>query len=321
MSQKVRWGIIGAGRIAAQFANDLQFANNAELVAIAARSETRAQNFASQHNVPASYGSYEALYGAEDIDAVYIATPHTHHKQQTASVIDANKSVLCEKPLTINQEECQQLISLSDRTDRYIMEGMWTYFLPAIQKAKQWIEEGFIGDIKHLKADFGYPQLPFDANRREYDKNLAGGCLLEMGIYPVAIAWFFLQRDPIAMNVLSRHAPNGVEDDITMVFDYGDFTATLATSFRCKLQNWCYIIGDKGYIAIPDFWRAKECSLYELETRVNHFTDNRQGLGFEFEIEAASNDILNNNKQSAVMPLLASLKFQQHMDTIRSEFN
>ena len=320
MSKKVRWGILGAGRIAAQFADDIQYANHAELVAIAARNLGKAHSFAERFDIDKAHGSYSALYNDANVDAIYIATPHTHHLQQTIDTVNAGKHVLCEKPFTINQVECEQVLALSKTNSSYIMEGMWTYFLPAIQKARQWIEDGRIGAIKHIKADFGYPQLPFDASRREYDTNLAGGCLLEMGIYPVAIAWYFLQSNPISMDVLVRNAPNGVEDDLTFIFDYGETTATLATSFRCKLQNWCYVIGDKGWIAIPNFWRAHECFLYELDTQVDHFDDQRKGQGFEYEIESVSKDILNGKKESTIMPLHISLKFQQHMDLIRQHF-
>ena len=318
MSKKIRWGIIGAGRIAAQFANDIKYTSNAELVAIAARDMERAQAFADTHQLATAYGDYDSLYRAENVDAVYIATPHTHHKQQTINAVNAGKAVLCEKPFTVNSEECEELIEMATTSGQYIMEGVWTYFLPALQKAKQWVDEGRIGSIKHVKVDFGYPQLPFDPKRREYNKDLAGGCLLEMGIYPIAMAWYFLQRDPITMKVLAGKAPNGVEDDVSMLFDYGDMTATLGTSFRCKLQNWCYVIGDEGYIAIPDFWRANECFLYQLDTQVEHFDDQRKGQGFEFEIEAVSNDILSGQKQSIVMPLDNSLRFQQHIDRIRT---
>lgn len=316
--RKVNWGIIGAGGIARQFARDIQYTSNSHLAAVAARAESGARTFAQQNDIENYYGSYEQLYQDSSIDAIYIATPHTLHYQQTCDIIHSGKAVLCEKPFTINQHQCGKLIDLAAQHSSFVMEGMWTYFLPAIIQAKQWIDAGRIGTIKHLKADFGYPMLPFNASQRVYDKTLAGGCLLDMGIYPIAIAWYFLRQDPIDVHVVARHAPNGVEDDMAMMFNYPDFVATLGTSFRCKLQNWCYIIGDQGYIAIPDFWRASKCFLYELDTLVDQFDDGRQGEGFEFEIEAAANDILAGKKQSSIIPLRDSLKFQQHMDKVRS---
>lgn len=318
--KKVNWGIIGAGRIAGQFARDIHYTTNSHLAAVAARTESGAQAFAQQYGIENYYGSYQQLYEDPSIDAVYVATPHTLHYQQTCDIIRSGKAVLCEKPLTINQHECNQLIDLAAQHSSFIMEGMWTYFLPAIIQARQWVDSGRIGTIKHLKADFGYPMLPFDPEQRVYNKALAGGCLLDMGIYPIAIAWHFLRQDPTDMHVVARHAPNGVEDDIAMIFNYPDCVATLGTSFRCKLQNWCYIIGDQGYIAIPDFWRAQQSFLYEGDTLVDQFDHQHQGEGFEFEIEAAANDILSGKKQSSIMPLSNSLKFQQHMDRVKSAY-
>ena len=320
MKDTVRWGLIGAGRIARQFAEDILHTNNATLQAVASRDQQRAERFAKQHQLPKAYGDYQTLYDDPDIDAIYIATPHTHHLRQSTAILEAGKAVLCEKPMTINTAECLELIEQTKQSNQYLMEGMWTYFLPAIQKAKQWLLDGKIGTLKHIKADFGYPQLPYDAKRREYNAELAGGCLLEMGIYPVAAAWFFSQQQPQHIRVLSKHAANGVEDDVAIWLDYGDTLATLGTSFRCKLQNWCYLIGDQGYIAIPDFWRASECHLYELDTLVDSFQDHRKGEGFEFEIQSVSNDILSGKTESDIMPLSNSLIFQQLMDSIREKF-
>ena len=318
--KRLRWGMIGAGRISAQFARDMQFVHNAELSAVAARDLDNAEAFAEAHQISNYYGGYEALYQDPNIDAIYIATPHSCHLEQSKAALASGKAVLCEKPVTINLEECRELVEFADKGEYFLMEGMWTYFLPAIQKAREWLADGRIGKLTNIKADFAYPQLPYDPKSRVYNRDLAGGCLLEMGIYPVAIAWYFMNRDPLSMQVLAKYAPNGVDDEVNMLFDYGDVTATLATSFRCKYQNGCFLIGEKGYIAIPDFWRAKECHLYELDTKVDHFSDERKGDGFEFQITQASEDILLQKKQSDVMPLASSLKFQQHMDAIKAQF-
>jgi predicted dehydrogenase len=316
--ERVRWGILGTGRIAQQFAQDLAHVENGELIAVASRSVEGATQFARRFDVPNAHGSYAELFADESVDAVYIATPHTMHAQNCLDAFDAGKAVLCEKPLTTTPAECETVVAAAARTGCYLMEGMWTFFLPAVRTALEWTAQGRIGRLKHIKADFGYPLLPFDAQRREYDAALGGGCLLEMGIYPVALAWLFLRREPRRMHVIRRDAPNGVEDDIAALFDYDDCTATLATSFRCKLQNWAYIIGDEGYIAIPDFWRASECSLYRLDERVDRFSDGRVTLGFEFEARAASCDILARRQQSAVVPWSSSATFQDHIAKVKA---
>ncbi|WP_460804582.1 Gfo/Idh/MocA family protein [Microbulbifer agarilyticus] len=318
--KKVRWGILGAGRIANQFANDIRFAPNAELSAVAARSGESAIKFAEEYGIDHAYAGYDALMASSEIDAIYIATPHNLHIDQTKNAMAAGKAVLCEKPLVVNSRECEELVAFARAEGQYLMEAMWTWFLPALRKAKQWVDDGRIGKIRHIKADFGYP-IPYSNDRREYDNRLAGGCLLEMGIYPVAIAQYFLQDEPQDLSVRAHLAPNGVEDDVVITADYAQgVVASLATSFRCKLQNWAYIIGEEGYIAIPDFWRADECSLFKLDERVDHFKDDRHGLGFEFEIIAASADILARKTQSDIVSHEASLAFQRVMERIKKHF-
>lgn len=316
--KKIRWGILSTGRIAHQFAQDMAHVANGELVAVAARTRECAVAFAGQHRIPHAYAGYDSLLADPQVDAVYVATPHTLHLEHSTAALRAGKAVLCEKPLTISTTSCSTLLDTARRNGGYLMEGMWTYFLPAIQVAQRWVAEGRIGRIRHIKADFGFPLQPFDATRREYDVSLAGGCLLEMGIYPIALAWLFLRQDPASVHVVARHAPNGVEDDVALLFNYADCTATLGTSFRAKLQNWAYIIGDEGYVAIPDFWRARECRLFRLDECIDHFDDGRVSLGFDYEATAVGNDLLQGRTESPIVPWSASLKFQEHIDRVRS---
>ncbi len=197
-----------------------------------------------------------------------------------------------------NPAECQSLIDAADASGGYLMEGMWTWFLPAVRRALDWYRAGRIGELLHLKSDFGYP-LEYGERVREYDARLGGGAVLEMGIYPVAIARLFIGRGPERIQVSGRRAPNGVEDDMVAICDYGDCTATLATSFRCKLPNWTYLVGTEGTIAIPDFWCARRCLLYRLDQLVDEFDDGRSTGGFDYEIEAASREIAAGATESA----------------------
>ena len=319
MSKAVRFGIIGAGRIAQQFARDIQFAKEAELTAVASRDRARATEFAKQHSIKNSFSNYQSLVDSREIDVVYIATPHSHHLEQAELAMQAGKAVMCEKPVTLNSGECKQFIALAKQHDVYAMEAMWTHFLPAVVKAKEWVDAGLIGEIRQLKADFGYPLLPYRADLREYNSELGGGCMLEMGVYPTAIAWYFLkdhvkENHTQSLEAFARYAPNGVEDDLSWMVEYGDITATLGSSFRSKLKNYCWIIGDKGIIEIPDFWRATECKRYKLDTCVEEFSQDHKGDGFEYQIAAVCNDIKAGKKESSVVPLANSLAFQQHME-------
>jgi predicted dehydrogenase len=315
----IRWGIVGAGRIAHTFVQDMPATGNGSVQAIAARSGESAHSFARQYEITTAYEGYDALYADPNIDAIYIATPHTLHLQHAGDALRAGKAVLCEKPITINADECEQLIKVADETSAYLMEAMWTWFLPAVRKAKEWVDAGRIGKIVQIQSDFGYPQI-YSPDKREYDSDLAGGCLLEMGVYPVALTALFSDADPVEISVVSRQAPNGVEDGVVATFDYNDFVATIGTSFRAKLRNWAYIIGEDGYVAIPDFWRAKECQLWVLDDMVDRFDDGRSTNGFDYQTRAVNDDLLAGRRQSETIPLAASLRFQRHMDLIRSRF-
>ncbi|MDX2410680.1 MAG: Gfo/Idh/MocA family oxidoreductase [Woeseiaceae bacterium] len=317
--KKIRWGIVSAGTIANTFAADMVHVTNAEVAAVAARSQDSANHFASKYDIGKAYQGYEKLLSDPDIDAVYIGTPHTLHLQNSADSLRAGKAVLCEKPITTSAAECQKLLDVAAETGSYLMEAMWTWFLPALNKAKAWVDAGRIGELRHVKAELGYPKS-YDPHSRLYDTALAGGCLLDMGIYPIAIARYFTEKPPDDMHVVSHHAPNGVDDDVAMLFSYNNCIATLATSFRCKLPNTAYIIGTEGYIEIPHGWSARECHLYAMHEQIDSFMDNRRGSGFEFQIEAVSNDILQGRMESAIVTHAASLAFQQDMDRVRDKF-
>jgi len=321
---RIRWGIISTGRITHQFVRDFDFVPNGEVVAVASRSQAAADSFAAQYGIPRAYEGYRAILEDPAVDAVYIATPHTLHYQNMVDAVQSRKHVLCEKPFTVGSEESRAVFHMAEQSSVFVMEAMWTYFLPAIRKAREWVEQGRIGRLCQVKADFGYPMLPFDPSRREYNAELGGGCLLEMGIYPVALAWLFIQKDPDDIKAIVRKAPNGVEDDVQLLFNYGDndtgCSETLATSFRCKLQNWAYLIGDEGYIAIPDFWHARECHLYQLDDCIDRFSDGRKSLGFNFEAIDANKDILAGRQQNLKMPWSTTIRFQEHMGRVRDLF-
>ncbi|MFT5676328.1 MAG: putative dehydrogenase [Paraglaciecola sp.] len=316
LNKKIRWGVIGAGRIAHTFCKDMAFCEHAELSAIAARSLQSAQNFADIYAVDKAYGAYQHLYDDPQIDAIYIATPHNFHFAQAKASLLAGKHVLVEKPITVSAQQCAELIALAKAQNCFLMEAMWSYFLPTIIKAKLWFDEGRIGNIVHIKADFGYP-VAYVPGDRMYEPTLNGGCLLDMGIYPLALAQYFLCQQPISSSYSSHFASTGVEDDLIILADYSEARATLATSFRAKLQNSAYIIGDKGYIDIPNFWRADRCSLFAMDSKVDEFIDERKGSGFEFQIDAASEAIKLGKRETELMPHSLSLDLQKQMDSIR----
>ena len=199
------------------------------------------------------------------------------------------------------------------------MEAMWTYFLPAMAQAKQWVQDGRLGNIKHVKVDFGYP-IPFNAEGREYNPELAGGCLLDMGIYPIAIAHYFLENDLENLSVKAHLSATGVDDDVIITANSGDIMVSLATSFQCRLPNSAFIIGDEGYIHIPDAFRAHECFLYQLDELLEHYSDHRQSQGYNFEAEETGRLIQLGINESDVVTHDISRVFQSQMARIKALF-
>lgn len=313
--KKIKWGILGPGIIAHEFVQDFKHVSNGMVHAVASRSSNRSETFAKTYDIPMAYDCYEELYNDPEIDAIYIATPHNFHYEQSIAAMKSGKSVLCEKPLTEQPETSQKLISFAREHDVYLMEGMWTYFLPAIQKAKEWADQSKIGKVLHLKSSFGYP-VPYDEQGRYYNPDLSGGCMLDMGIYNVAMAELFIGHEMTNLHTKIHHAPTGVENDVLSQIDYGDVTATLHSAFRCKLHNHCYIIGENGYIDIQDFWRARGCKLYEGEKVIEEYLDERKGNGFEYQIQAVSQNLLEGVKQPEVVTHETTMKFQKAMQRI-----
>jgi predicted dehydrogenase len=153
--REIRWGMIGAGHISNAFIKDFQLMKNAELVAVATSDHNRGKAFAEKHNIPIAC-TYQELYDSNKVDAVYISTTHNYHYEQSLACLKSGKAVLCEKPITVNITECNELIKVAKAQNVFLMEAMWTYFLPAINKARQWIDEGRIGKLKVIQADFGF---------------------------------------------------------------------------------------------------------------------------------------------------------------------
>ena len=197
-SSALRWGIIGPGRIARQFAGALQVVDNSCLQAIVGRNKSKAERFARDHGAAIFYDNHIALLNDPDIDAVYIATPHRSHYVLARDCLLAGKPVLCEKPMTVNAREARQLIALSRQNDVFLMEALWTRFLPIYEEVSQWLVAGRIGKVNSITSSFGlvFPRKPQD---RLLNKDLAGGALLDLGVYNLAMSQWVFGEQPLSL--------------------------------------------------------------------------------------------------------------------------
>ena len=225
MKKTIRWAILAPGMIAEKFAEGLKAVKDAELVAVASRSASRACEFAHKFNVERHYDSYEALANDPNIDIVYIASPHPFHLEQALLCLENGKSVLCEKPITINQNQLTRMIDSATRKDVFLMEAMVPRFLPSLLELKKWIDSGKIGKIRMIKADFSFSlhgivpeeEMPMD---RHYNLELGGGGLLDVGVYVLNFSSMMMGEMPIEITGMSQIGETGVDEQAGMLMKY-----------------------------------------------------------------------------------------------------
>lgn len=316
--KKIRWAILGAGNIAKAFVKDFPYMQNAELVAVAASSREKAQQFATEHQIPLAL-NYQELYESRDVDAVYIATTHNFHLEQSLACIHSGKAVLCEKPITVNDRQFKLLSAAARERNVFLMEAMWTWFLPVIQKAREWVQQGRIGQLKIIQADFSFPS-EFNPEGRLYDPALAGGALLDIGIYPIALTDFMMCRQPDSIVASGSLTSTGVDERVAILLEYGDVSATLYASIVARMKNMACLFGTGGRIEIPEFWKAVKCSLYDADGQlIEEFTDNRSSRGFIYEMQHATDCLLEGKTESNIVDFNSSNRLQEIMTTVRKQ--
>ena len=314
----IRWGIIGPGAIANAFAREVNNTKNGVLSAVYGRNENKVNEFCKTYNVENYYTNIDEFLNSEKIDAVYIATPHSYHMEYAKKCIKAKKHILCEKPFSYNYETSKAALDMAKENNIFIMEALWTLFLPVINKAKTWIKEGRIGKIKLITANFGFISEE-DINSRLYNPNLAGGALLDVGIYPILFSNYIMDNIPSEINATAKFTRTNVDetDVINLKYEEGAL-ASLTCSICSDTDNTAVIYGEKGKIVIPTFWMAKEAFLH-IEDKVEKYIDEYKESGYKYEIEEANNCIINKELESNIASHKVTLELVKIMDEIRGK--
>lgn len=314
----IRWGIIGPGAIANAFAKEVNNTKNGVLSAVYGRNENKVTEFCKTYNVENYYTNIDEFLNSEKIDAIYIATPHSHHMEYAKKCIEAKKHVLCEKPFSYNYETSKEVLEMAKENNVFIMEALWTLFLPAINNAKTWIEEGRIGKIRLITANFGFISEE-DINSRLYNPNLAGGALLDVGIYPILFSNYIMNNIPSEINATAKFTRTNVDetDVINLKYEEGAL-ASLTCSISSDTDNTAVIYGEKGKIVIPTFWMAKEAFLH-IEDKVEKYIDEYKEAGYKYEIEEANDCIINKDLESNIASHKVTLELVKIMDEIRGK--
>ncbi|HEX2915572.1 MAG TPA: Gfo/Idh/MocA family oxidoreductase [Chloroflexia bacterium] len=251
MPKTIRWGILGAGNIARGIAQGLRLLPEAQLLGVASRNPANAKKFAADFSVPRVYQTYEELVKDAEIDVIYVATPHSRHKEDCILCLENGKAVLCEKPFTINAREAREIVDLARQKGLFCMEAMWMRFIPLVQKVKAMVDSGAIGEVRMLSADFGVP-THFDPHNRFFDPGQGGGALLDRGVYAVSLAYLLLGA-PGEIVSEATIGTTGVDEQAAILLRYpkGQL-ATLTASLRTYSSNEAVIMGSKGKIRLHE---------------------------------------------------------------------
>jgi predicted dehydrogenase len=317
---KIRWGILGTGRIAQTFARGLGVLPDAELVAVGSRSQATADSFGDTFNVPRRHASYAALAGDPDVDVVYVATPHSLHRDNSCLCLQAGKAVLCEKPFAINAAQAEEMIALARECGRFLMEAMWTRFLPVIEKVRHLLADGAIGEVRLLIADFGF-DAPFDPQSRLFDPHLGGGALLDVGVYLVSLASMVF-GSPARITSLAHLGETGVDEQaaITLGYDAGQL-ALLATAIRTRTPQDALLVGTGGQIRIHSKWWHPTALTLSIQGQQDQaFSLPFEGNGYYYEAAEVMDCLRAGKLESDVMPLDETLAIVQTMDEIRAQW-
>lgn len=322
MAHKIRWGILGCGKIARKFAADLKWVTDCQLLAVGARKLSTAQAFANDFPAPNIHGSYEALVRDPEVDVIYVATPHGLHYEHVMLCLKHKKAVLCEKAFAITHRQAKEMLEFAKVQNTFIMEAFWTRLLPHYVKMKELLAQGVIGTIKYIHAEFGFkPTPPFP--QRLYDPALGGGALLDIGVYPVFLALDVLGK-PDRIEATMVAATTGVDEQCAIQFYYNNGAiAQLFCTFASNLATGADIAGDKGRIRLTHRFHGPTANLefYPgiVDTREEIPTERARGNGYEYEVDHVNQCLRNGLKESPVLTHKFTLLLMQTLDEIRAK--
>ena len=319
----IRWGILGCGRIARKFASDLKLVDDAILVACGARNAASADAFANEFSVKNKHYSYEALVADNEVDVIYVATPHSHHHEHTLLCINNGKAVLCEKAFAINYKQAKEMIDAARSKNVFLMEAVWTKFLQPYNKVKEMIDAGMLGEIKSMLVNFGF-RPPAEAPQRLLDPSLGGGTMLDIGIYNVFTALFFLGK-PDAITAEASLTSQHTDTQCAVTFKYNDGKlAQLFSSFLSDLGTEADICGTSGRVRLT-------ARYYTPFTTIEYFPDKQdskqiveidnaqQGYGYQHEAKHVGECLVKGLTESPVMTHADTLLLMETLDAIRKK--
>jgi predicted dehydrogenase len=319
---KIRWGILGCGRIARKFAADLRLVVDAELTAIASRNKVTLEQFAKDFPCKHLHNSYEALVSNNEVDVIYVATPHSHHHEHTMLCLTHNKAVLCEKAFAINSRQAIEMIKTAKERKVFLMEALWTKFLPHYEKLQELLQQKTLGDIKSVLVNFGF-KTSGNSPQRLFEPLLGGGTLLDIGIYNVFITLSILGR-PDTIEATMTPAPTGVDEQIAVLFKYNSGAmAQLFSSFVTNLPTQAEINGTEGCITLTTRFYEPSATI-QLSKKVPYereiiLFEKETGFGYQYEARHVNECLKKGLTESPVMTHADTLLLMEILDMIRNK--
>lgn len=314
-----RWGILGPGRIAHKFAQDLLTLPDAQLYAVASTDQQRADLFAQQYRAPHALDSYEGLLTLPDLDVVYVATPHILHHENALMLLNGGIAVLGEKPFAMNVGQVGEMVELARSKRVFLMEALWSRFMPSTEFALDLIKSGAIGPVVSVKADFGF-SAPFVPEGRLFNKALGGGSLLDIGIYPLFLSYLILGK-PTTIKASATFGQTGVDEQCGMVLTYAEGQlALLDSTLRAQTDTVAVIQGETGQIKIHSrFHESKGLTLKRGDQMATPFVFNRETFGYDYEAHHVMHCLAEGRTESPLWSLNDSLNLMTLLDAVRAE--
>lgn len=320
--KKIKWGILSTGHIAGRFAGALKMLPDAELTAVASRTQKNADDFARLHDVPKAYGSYEQLAGDPDLDVIYIGTPHTFHLENAVMCMRAGKGVLCEKALTINAREAEEMIAVAREENVFLMEAMITRHVPLIKRVMTWIADGRIGKVRMVRAS-RCARGNFSHEARHLNPDLGGGSLLDVGVYVISFASMIFGKLPEEVFGFGHIGEYNSDEQGAALLKYDDGAiADLIFALRTNAVNDAFIYGTEGYIKLDEvFAIPKRATLYINGREEKVIEEPVEESALTYEAQEVMNCLREGVKESSLMTLDESLQIMRIMDKIRKPWD
>jgi predicted dehydrogenase len=312
----IRWGILGLGKIAHYFVEDLLQVENAELYAVASRSMAKAESFAEKYKAHKAYGSYEDLYQDANVDVIYIATPHAFHYENTLEALKAKKAVLCEKPIALNATQAKQMIEIARSKKVFLMEAIWTNFMPHLEKVAEITTQQKYGALTTINAEFCF-KPEYNPESRLFNPDLGGGALLDIGIYPVYLSLKLLGI-PKHIKATQTKTESGVDLETKMQFTYSNgAVSNLFCSFKLDTPSEAVLEYENASIRLHSRFHETDKISITSEGKTDHIDYEHKHRGYNFEIEHVNECLSKGLTESPKLPLEFSLNLMTILDEIR----